>query len=164
MFLKDIRFWTANIISDRRVVCIHQIRPGLSLLSSEKNKGDAGKIASSFAQNIFCNQNVYSSPESSKWASYKSNVVSERCFGKKLFCKILSCKIAVIKMLKRCLWKNKIKFSLIRAVKDILYTTNCFSSVFKWCKPVTISARKFFVILISLSSTSTYLMLLYSKK
>ena len=53
------------------------------MLSSEKNKGDAGKIASSFAQNIFCNQNVYSSPESSKWESYKSKAVSERFFAKK---------------------------------------------------------------------------------
>ena len=122
MFLKDIRFWTANIISDRRVVCIHQIRPGLSLLSSEKNKGDAGKIASSFAQNIFCNQNVYSSPESSKWESYKSDTVSEKCFAKELFCKTSSCKLAVIEMLKRYLWKNKTKFWLIRTVKHILLT------------------------------------------
>ena len=52
------------------------------MLSSEKNKGDAGKIASSFAQNIFCNQNVYSGPESYKWELYKSNAVSERCFAK----------------------------------------------------------------------------------
>ena len=122
MFLKDNRFWTANLISGWRVVCSHQIRPGLPLLSSEKNKGDAGKIASAFAQNIFCNQNVYSSPESSKWESYKSNAVSERCFAKKLFCKILSCKIAVIEMLKRYLWKNKITFWLIRTVKHILLT------------------------------------------
>ena len=122
MFLKDIRFWTANIISGRRVVCSHQIRPGLPLLSSEKNKGHAGKIASSFAQNIFCNQNVYSSPETSKWESYKSNAASERCFAKKLFCKILSCKIAAIEMLKRYLWKNKIKCWLIITVKHILLT------------------------------------------
>ena len=52
----------------------------------------------------------------------KSNAVSERCFAKKLFCKILSCKIAVIEMLKRYLWKNKIKFWLIRTVKHILLT------------------------------------------
>ena len=77
------------------------------MLSSEKNKGDAGKIASSFAQNIFNNQNVYSSPESSKWESYKSNAVSERCFAKKLFCKILSCKIAVIEMLKDTCGKTR---------------------------------------------------------
>ena len=164
MFLKDIRFWTADIISGWRVVCSHQIRPGLPLLSSAKNKGDAWKIASSFAHYIFCHQNVYSSPETSKWESYKSNTVSERCFTKKLFCKILSCKIAVIEMLKRYLWKNKIKFWLMRAVKHIYcwpYATNCFSSVYKWCEPITISTRNFFVILISPSSTSTYFMLLY---
>ena len=45
--------------------------------SSEKSKGDAGKIASLFAQNIFRNQNVYSSSEASKWESYKSEAVSE---------------------------------------------------------------------------------------
>ena len=121
MFLKDIRFGTANISSGWRVICSNQIRPGLPLLSPEK-KGDAGKIASSHAQNIFCNQNVYPSPESSNWESYKSNAVSERCFAKKLFCKILSCKIAVIEMLKRYLWKNKTKFWLIRTVKHILLT------------------------------------------
>ena len=47
------------------------------MLSSEKNKGDAGKIVSSFTQNIFCNQNVYSSPDSSKWESYISNAVKD---------------------------------------------------------------------------------------
>ena len=51
------------------MVCSHQIRPDLPLLSSEKNRGDA----SSFVQNIICDQNVYSSPDSSKWESYKSN-------------------------------------------------------------------------------------------
>ena len=117
MFLKDIIFWTANIISGRSVVCSHQIRPGLPLISSEKNQGDAGIIASSLAQNIFLNQNVYSSPELSKWESYKSNAVSERCFAKQLVCKIISCKIAVVVMLKRYLWKNKIKLWLIRNVK-----------------------------------------------
>ena len=106
------------------MVCSHhQIRPCLPLLSSEKNKGDAGKIASSFAQNIFCNQNVYSSPGSSKWEPYKSKAVSERCFAKKLFCKILSCKTAVIEMLKRYLWKNKIKFWFIRTMKHIQLTS-----------------------------------------
>ena len=77
MFLKDIRFWTANIISGWRVVFNHQIRHALPLESSEKSKGDAGKIASLFAQNIFRNQNVYSSSETSKWESYKSEAVSE---------------------------------------------------------------------------------------
>ena len=163
MFLKDIIFWTANIISGRRVVRSHQIKPGLPLISSEKNSGDAGMIVSSLAQNIFLNQNVYSSPELSKWESYKSNAVSERCFAKQLFWKIMSCKIAVVVMLKRYLWKNKIKLWLIRTVKHT-YTTNCFSSFCKWCEPITITTRNFFVILISLSSTSTYLMLLYSKK
>ena len=52
------------------------------MICSEKNKGDAGIIASSVVQNIFLNQNVYSSPELSKWESYKSNTVSERCFFK----------------------------------------------------------------------------------
>ena len=42
---------------------------------------DAGKIASLFAKNIFRNQNVYSSPDSSKWESYKSETVRE------MFCK-----------------------------------------------------------------------------
>ena len=60
------------------MVCSHQIRPGLPLLSSEKNKGDAGKIVSSFTQNIFCNQNVYSSPDSSKWESVK-DVLQKSC-------------------------------------------------------------------------------------
>ena len=55
MLLKDISFKTVNIISGQRVVCSHQIRPGLPWLSSEKNKGDAGEIAPSFAQNIFRN-------------------------------------------------------------------------------------------------------------
>ena len=54
--------------------------------------------------------------------SHKSNADSERCFAKKLFCKILSFKIAVVGMLKRYLWKNKIKFWLIRTVKRILLT------------------------------------------
>ena len=49
--------------------------------------------------------------------SHKSNAVSERCFAKQLFCKIMSCKIAVVVMLKRYLWKNKIKLWLIRTVK-----------------------------------------------
>ena len=62
--------------------------------------------------------------------SHKSNAVSERCFAKQLFCKIMSCKIAVVVMLKRYLWKNKIKLWLIRTVKHT-YTTNCFSS---FCK------------------------------
>ena len=60
------------------MVCSHQIRPGLPLLSSEKNKGDAGKIVSSFTQNIFCNQNVYSSPDSSKWELVK-DVLQKSC-------------------------------------------------------------------------------------
>ena len=37
--------------------------------------------------------------------SHKSNAVSERCFAKQLFCKIMSCKIAVVVMLKRYLIK-----------------------------------------------------------
>ena len=49
--------------------------------------------------------------------SHKSNAVSERCFAKQLFCKIMSCKIAVVVMLKRYLWKNKINLWLIRTVK-----------------------------------------------
>ena len=73
------------------------------MLNSEKNKGDAGKLASPFAQNIFRNQNVYSSPESSKWELYKSNAVSEKCFAKKLLCKILGRKKTVVEMLKRYL-------------------------------------------------------------
>ena len=80
------------------------------------------KIAPSFAQNIFRNQNVYSSPESSKWESYKLNAVSETCFAKNLFCKILSCKRAVVEMLKRYLWKNKIKFWFMRTMKHIPLT------------------------------------------
>ena len=44
------------------------------------------------------------------------------------------------------------------------YTTKCFSSVYKWCEPITITTRNFFVILVILSSSSTYLMFLYSKK
>ena len=84
-----------------RVAFSRQIRTALPLIISEKSKGDAGKIDSSFAQNIFRNQKVYSSPESPKWESYKSDAVSERCFTKQLFCKILSCKIAVLEMLKR---------------------------------------------------------------
>ena len=38
-------------------------------------------------------------------------------FSKQLFCKIMSCKITVVVMLKRYLWKNKIKLWLIRTVK-----------------------------------------------
>ena len=90
-----------------------QIRTALPLIISEKSKGDAGKVDSSFAQNIFRNQKVYSSPESPKWESYKSDAVSERCFTKQLFCKILSCKIAVLEMLKRY------KIWLRRTVKHI---------------------------------------------
>ena len=41
---------------------------------------------------------------------------------KNLFCKIVSCKIAVIEMLKRHLWKNKIRFWLIRTMKHMLLT------------------------------------------
>ena len=80
------------------------------------------KIAPLFAQNIFRNQNVYSSPESSKWESYKLNSVSETCFVKNLFCKILSFKRAVVEMLKRYLWKNKIKFWFMRTMKHIPLT------------------------------------------
>ena len=119
MFLKDIMFWFSNIISGRRVVCSHQIRPSLPLISTEKIKGDVGIIAFSFTQNIFCNQNVCSSRELSKWESYKSNKVSERCFEKQLLFKIISNKIAVVEKLKRCLWENKIKFWFIRTVKHI---------------------------------------------
>ena len=153
------------IYSGNRIVCSHQIRLGLPLLSSDKNKGDAGKIASSFAQYIFRNQNVYSSTELFKWESYKSNAVSERCFAKKMFCKIMSCTIAVVEMLKRYLLKKKIKFWLIGLWNRYCwpYTTNFFSSVYKWCEPATINTRNFFAMLISLSSTSTYLILLHSK-
>ena len=73
------------------------------MLNLEKNKVDAGKLASPFAQSIFRNQNVYSSSESSKWELYKSNAVSEKCFAKKLLCKILGCKKAVVEMSKRYL-------------------------------------------------------------
>ena len=45
------------MIGGWRVVFSHQTRPVLPLKSSEKIKGDAEKRASSFAQNIFCNQN-----------------------------------------------------------------------------------------------------------
>ena len=84
MFLKDIRFWTANIISGRRVVCIHQIRSGLPLLSSEKNKGNAGNSFFICPKYILWSK-FDSSPESSKWESNKSNAVSESCFAKQLF-------------------------------------------------------------------------------
>ena len=47
------------MISNRGLVFSHQIRPALPLTNSEKNKGDAARIASSFAQNIFCNQNLF---------------------------------------------------------------------------------------------------------
>ena len=112
MFPKEISFWTANKVSGRRVVSSHKIRPDLSLLNSEKNKGDAGKLASSFAQNIFRNKNVYSSPGSSKWELYKSNAVSEKCFAKKLLCKILGSKVAMVEILKRYLWRSKTKIPL----------------------------------------------------
>ena len=145
MFLEHISFWTANIISGHREVCSHWIRPCLPLSISEKNEGGARKIAS-FVQSIFRNQNVYSSLVSSKWESYKSNAFSERCFTKKLFCKILNWKIAVVKMLKTCLWKNKIKFWL-KELWNIYcwpYTTNCFSSGYKWCEPITINTQNCF--------------------
>ena len=53
MFLKDISFRTANIIGGWRVAFSRQVRPVLPLASSEKSKGDLGKVGSSFAQIYF---------------------------------------------------------------------------------------------------------------
>ena len=54
--------------------------------------------------------------------SHKSNAVSERCFAKQLFCKIMSCKIAVVVMLKRYLKKLVITventFPLVTTVEN----------------------------------------------
>ena len=53
------------------------------------------------------------------------DVLQKSCSAKSL--------VAVVQMLKKYLWKNKIKFWLIRTVKYILLTitTNCYSSVSK---------------------------------
>ena len=53
------------------------------------------------------------------------DVLQKSCSAKSL--------AAVVQMLKKYLWKNKIKFWLIRTVKYILLTitTNCYSSVSK---------------------------------